>query len=99
MWYINLAAGVAAIVASTYLFYIVAHTAKGLKIGFLWMAVGIFIGLTLHSLAEFAESVGIVDVELLVKIMPSLVLIGSLMVLAGTVILYKTIRSAVPSKK
>ncbi len=97
---INLLAAIASAVAGVYLFYISIHTSKGLKTGFQWMAIGISIGLVIHSLSEFLESIQIINVELLLKVMPPLVLIGSLMILVGSVILYKTIHSVgQPQKK
>lgn len=98
MYVINLLAALVAIVASIYLFYISCKTAKGLKTGFIWMGLGVSIGLSIHSSAEFLESARIIDVELLVKIMPPFVLIGSLMILTGSMILYRTIMS-VSNKK
>ena len=98
LYILNLLAAIVAIAASVYLFYISSKTAKGLKTGFVWLAIGVSVGLAIHSSAEFLESAKIIDVELLVKIMPPLVLLGSLMILTGSIILYRTIKS-VSNKK
>jgi hypothetical protein len=81
------------IVAVVYLFYIITtQTAKGLRTGFLLLAVGILVGVIIHSLAELLERLGFLSSDLLIQIMPILILIGSLLILAGTYTLYKTFK-------
>lgn len=89
---INVFSLILSIVAVVYLIYITAKTAKGLRTGFLLLTLSILIGLAIHSLAEALERFGFLSMDLLAKIMPTLVLLGSFLALTGTYILYKTLK-------
>ncbi len=88
MWWLNISAFIVATIATGYLFFVVSKTAKELKKGFLFLTIGILISLNIHSFAEFLESIGAINIELLVKVMPALVLIGAIFILIGCIKIY-----------
>ena len=55
------------------------------------MVFGTLIALALHSFVEVLELYGFLGIEFLLRIMPMLVLIGSIFFILGTYELYKTI--------
>lgn len=90
---INAFSSIISVIAVIYLLYIITtQTAKGLRTGFLLLAVGILISVAANSFSATLERCGVVSTGLLIQIMPILVLIGSLLVLGGAYILYKTFR-------
>lgn len=91
---INLISLAIAVIAVIYLIYVITtQTAKGLRTGFLLLAVGIFISVAIHSLFETLERLELIGTGLLIQIMPVLVLIGSLLILAGAYTLYTTFKN------
>ena len=92
MWVLNLLAFVVAVIATGYLFFVVSKTAKELKKGFLFLALGVLISLSIHSFAEFLESIGLMNVKILGNVMPSLVLVGSVLLLIGSIQIYRVIK-------
>ena len=91
---ISILSSVISFIAVFYLMYIITtQTAKGLRTGFFLMAIGILVGIAIHSLAESFQSLGFLGVELLIQIMPVLILIGSLLILAGVFVLFKTFQT------
>ena len=71
---INVFSLIIAIIAVVYLLHITAKTAKGLHTGFLLLALGILIGLAIHSLAEALKGFGFLGAYSFTKIMPVLIL-------------------------
>src|SRR3989338_6994831 len=92
MLWLNFSAFVVTAIAAGYLFFVVSRTAKELKKGFLFLALGVFISLSIHSFAEFLESVGLMNVKILVNVMPPLVLVGSVLLLIGSIQIYRVIK-------
>lgn len=91
---INILSSVISFIAVVYLMYVITtQTARGLRTGFLLMAIGILVGIAIHSLAEALQSLGFFGVELLIQIMPVLILLGSLSILAGAFVLFKTFQT------
>jgi len=91
MLWLNLSAFVVTAIATGYLFFIVSKTAKELKKGFLFLALGILISVSIHSFGEFLESFGIINTESLLLLMPLMVLIGSILILIGSVVIFNVI--------
>ena len=90
---ISIVSSIISIIAVIYLVYIITtQTAKGLRTGFLLLAAGIFVSVVAHSLSETLESCGVIGTGLLIQIMPILVLLGSLLILAGAYVLYTTFK-------
>ncbi len=90
---VNIFSLIMSIIAVVYLIYIITtQTAKGLRTGFLLLALGILVGVVIHSLAESLERLGFLSNELLIQIMPVFVLLGSVLILAGSYILYNTFK-------
>lgn len=98
--FINLISLAIAVIAVIYLIYVITiQTAKGLRTGFLLLAVGIFISVAMHSLFETLERLELIGTGPLIQIMPVLVLIGSLLILAGAYTLYMTFKNIKKEKE
>ena len=96
---ISIVSTIISIIAVVYLVYIITtQTAKGLRTGFLLLAVGILISVVAHSLAELLERLGFLSSDLLIQIMPILVLTGSLVILGGAYTLYITFKNVKKEK-
>jgi Na+/serine symporter len=89
---LNIISAILAMVATVYLFRLSKYTAGELKKAYLFSALGIFLALTVHSLAEFFEIFGIIGIETLRLIMPILVLLGSSLLIIGTYYQFKLAR-------
>lgn len=81
------------VIAAIYLLYIIiTQTIKGLRMGFLLLAIGIVVGVVGHSLFGTLESCEVVSTGLLIRITPIFVLLGSFLILAGSYLLYRTFK-------
>lgn len=88
---LNIIAAVFALAASGYLFVLASKAAGELKNSLLLIASGIVVALGIHSVAELLEAYQLIEIELLVKTMPVLVSLGSLLLLGGVYLLYKIV--------
>lgn len=97
---ISIISSIISVIAVIYLIYIIAtQTAKGLRTGFLLLAIGIMVAVVIHSLAELLERQGFLSSDLLIQIMPILVLTGSLVILGGAYTLYITFKNVKKGSK
>ncbi len=92
---INILSAVLAISAVVYLFVLVNKCSGGLKKGFVLFAFGILVTIGVHSILSLVE----MDMNLVMTMMSIQILIGSVLFIAGTYILYNTIKSVAETKK
>ena len=88
---INLVSAVIAVIAIAYLFVTASKCSKGLKTSLILLGSGVFIALAVHSFIEALEAFGYLELESLLKIMPVLVFVGSILLIIGTYKLHQVI--------
>ena len=90
---INILSTILAGIAAVYLFVTSNKCDKNLRKGLMFVAFGALIAVAIHSFVEALEAYGYLTTEALHTIMPILVLIGSILLVAGTYILYNVVTS------
>lgn len=88
---LNVIAAILALTASGYLFVLAFKAVGELRTGLLLMAFGVVVAMGIHSIAELLEVYQLIRIEVLTKIMPVLVTLGSLLLLVGVYFLYKIV--------
>ena len=89
--YINILSAILTLVAAIYFVVVANRCNEKLRKSFLFLAVGIFIALAVHSSIEALEAFGLINPLLLLQIMPILVLTGSILLIIGTYYLYDVV--------
>ena len=92
MEFVNLISAILAIGATVYLFIVAGKCDKGLKTSLIFLGVGVLVATAIHSLAEFMETAGYLAQDVLFRVMPIFVLVGSIFLIIGTYQLYKVIK-------
>ncbi len=88
---INSIAFVVSAIAPVYLYLISLKFRDGLKNGFIFLAIGVFLALVIHSFLELLEMAGYLHTETLLVLMPVFVSIGSIMIIYGAYLIYSSI--------
>ena len=95
---INLIAAILAFATSIYLLALARKSLNGLRRGFMLTGLGVLIALAIHSSAELVREIGYLSQEQYAVIESILIITGSIFLLAGTYVLYQTIKQVAEKK-
>ncbi len=92
---IDVLSAVLAISATVCLFVLANKCAGGLKKGFILFAFGVFVTIGIHSILNLSK----MSMDSIMSMMSIQIFIGSVLFIAGTYILYNTIKGVAETKK